>query len=271
MKSRVKARTIREQSGSGDAKRRPLYQSAAEELAEIIAHTPPGDRLPSEPNLSEQLGVSRATLREAMRLFEERGLILRQQGVGTTVVEMPQVIDSGLEVLESLETLSSRMGLKMTMGDSEISLRAPLAMELELFDIPRNARLVEIKRTMLAETRPVAYLIDVLPESILPRRDLEERFTGSVLDLLLERKQPVLSHARTEITAVSASPEIAHHLNIQRGDVLLCFKGFIYDDFGDVVNRSESYFLPWTFRFHVLRRFDDVMNVVERNRKNNDA
>ncbi|HEY70797.1 MAG TPA: GntR family transcriptional regulator [Anaerolineae bacterium] len=267
----MNARTNQEQSRSGNVKRRPLYQSAAEELAEIIAHTPPGDRLPSEPKLSDQLGVSRATLREAMRLFEERGLILRQQGVGTTVVEMPQVIDSGLEVLESLETLSSRMGLTMTMGDSEIRLRSPKAEELEQFDIPRNARLLEIKRTMLAEMRPVAYLVDVLPEGILPRGEIEERFTGSVLDLLLERKQPTLSHAKTEITAVSASPEIAHHLNIQRGDVLLCFKGIIYDDSGNVVNRSESYFLPWTFRFHVLRRFDDVMNVVERNRKTNDG
>ena len=271
MTSRLKERTIRERTGSGNAKRRPLYQSAAEELAEIIAHTPPGDRLPSEPKLSEQLGVSRATLREAMRLFEERGLILRQQGVGTTVVEMPQVIDSGLEVLESLETLSSRMGVEVAMGDSEISLRPPQAGERDLFGVPSHARVLDIKRTMLAEMRPVAYLVDVLPEGLFPQQDLEARFTGSVLDLLLERNQPTLSHAKTEITAVSASPEIAHHLNIQRGDVLLCFKGIIYDDSGNVVNRSESYFLPWTFRFHVLRRFDDVLNVVERNRKNNDV
>jgi GntR family transcriptional regulator len=271
MRSRVKKKSRSGSSGSGNTKRRPLYQNAAEELAEIIAHTIPGERLPSEPKLSKQLGVSRATLREAMRLFEERGLIVRRQGVGTTVVETPQVIESGLEVLESLETLSSRMGLEVTMGESEICLRPPQAMELDLFDLQPNTRILEIKRSMLADKRPVAYLVDVFPESMLPQQYLEERFTGSVLDLMLERKQPLLSHARTEITAVSASPEIARHLSIQRGDVLLCFKGFIYDEAGNVVNRSESYFLPWTFRFHVLRRFDGVLKVVERNRKNNHA
>ena len=65
------------------------------ELAELIAATPAGERLPSEPELARQLGVSRATLREAMRTFEAQGLIRRRQGVGTFVVGQSPVIESG--------------------------------------------------------------------------------------------------------------------------------------------------------------------------------
>ncbi|MHB8818414.1 MAG: GntR family transcriptional regulator, partial [Bellilinea sp.] len=82
------------------------YQRLQIELAELIEKTPPGERLLSEPMLAQQLHVSRATLREAMRAFEGQGLIRRRQGIGTFVVGRATVIESGLEVLQSIETMA---------------------------------------------------------------------------------------------------------------------------------------------------------------------
>jgi GntR family transcriptional regulator len=92
------------------------FQRLQTTLAVLIAETTPGDRLPAEPELAQQLGVSRATLREAMRTFEGQGLIRRRQGVGTFVVSHSQIIESGLEVLESIETLANKIGLDVSMG-----------------------------------------------------------------------------------------------------------------------------------------------------------
>src|SRR5512147_2798052 len=93
------------------------FQRLQAELAGLIARSPSGQRLPSEPDLAKQLGVSRATLREAMRMFETQGLIRRRQGAGTFVVGAVPVIDSGLEVLESIETMAHRMNLEIAVSD----------------------------------------------------------------------------------------------------------------------------------------------------------
>ncbi|MGQ9767650.1 MAG: GntR family transcriptional regulator, partial [Anaerolineae bacterium] len=64
---------------------RPLYAQASAMLKELLhsGNYMPGARLPSEHALSEQLGISRPTLREALHQLEEEGLIVRRHGVGT--------------------------------------------------------------------------------------------------------------------------------------------------------------------------------------------
>jgi GntR family transcriptional regulator len=232
----------------------PLYQRTAEKLATLLDSLSVGDRLPSEPALAGQLGVSRATLREAMRIFESQGRIIRRQGVGTYVAQPVQVIESGLEVLESIETLAARIGLKVDMGDLAVAEREPSADETEHFQIPASARLLQIERVILAAGRPVAFLVDVLPRLVLPFEPKDERFKGSILDMFLRNGRPQLGHSRTEITAVPAPVEVARHLKIQRGDVLMRMESWLYTKEGQVVDHTYSYFLPGTFRFHVLRR-----------------
>ena len=234
------------------------FQRLQTELAQLIANSSIGERLPAEPELARKLGVSRATLREAMRTFEGQGLVRRKQGVGTFVVGQSKVIDSGLEVLESIETLASRIGLKVSMGAMKvIEVHANLE-ESDALHVSEGTPLVKVSRVIDAEKRPVAYLTDILPGNVLPESDLNSGFTGSVLDLMLNRGTPRFSKSFTDIQAVSASPDIAKMLEIQRGDVLLQFVARLYDENGEVVDYSSSYFLPGYFRFHVVRRVEST-------------
>lgn len=229
-------------------------QKLHEDLGRIIAETEPGDRLLTEPELARQLGVSRATLREAMRTFETQGLLRRRQGSGTYVVRPPDVIDSGLEVLESIETLARRIGLKVDMGELRIDYRPASPEEALALDMEPGSGVVHLSRVILAGDRPAAFLIDILPEDVLSPEDLQSGFTGSVLDLLMRRGDPLLGTSRTEINAVTASTEVARSLGIQRSDVLLRFVAYLYTTCGRVIDYSFSYFLPGYFRFHVVRR-----------------
>jgi len=239
-------------------RRQPLYQQTADALMDILENMEPGAYLPSEPKLATKLGVSRATLREAMRTFEARGWIVRKQGVGTYVTRPPQVIEAGLEMLESIESLAARIGLDVDMGELSIKERPANKEDARWLELREQSPLVEIARVIRTEGRPVAYLIDILPMDILPVETLRKGFKGSVLDLLIRRGDPVLGHSMTDITAVPASPTIARKISIQRGDELLCLKACLYTRDRRPIDHSYSYFLPGTFRFHVVRRVEAV-------------
>ena len=161
-------------------------------------------------------------------------------------------------MLESIESLANRIGLVVTMGDLHINTIRANPRQAEALNVPGDTALIEVSRIILAGTRPVAYLIDTLPENVLTPADLKEGFTGSVLDLLLRRGAPRLMRSVADLRAVAAPSEIARRLEIQRGDVLLEFDARLYSVDDIVVDYSISYFLPGYFRFQVVRRVGDI-------------
>lgn len=229
------------------------FQRLQADLANLIAQTPPGQRLTSEPELAKQMGVSRATLREAMRTFETQGIIRRRQGSGTYVVGKVPVIDAGLEVLESLDTMARRMNLAVTVGELHVEQVEAEAETAAGLGVAEKTRVTRIRRVMCADSRPVAYLLDTLPENLLKPEELSEQFNGSVLDFMLGRGDP-LTVSRAAISATNATAEVAKALEVQRGDVLLQFVSQLYADGGKVVDYTVSYFIPGYFNFHVVRK-----------------
>src|SRR5664280_2119008 len=122
------------------------FQRLQTELAELINSLPAESRLLSEPILAKKMGVSRATLREAMRSFEGQGLIRRRQGVGTFVVAKVPVIDTGLEILESIETLALRSGLSVSMGELQVQQVLADEEHAALLNVPAGTKLTRVLR-----------------------------------------------------------------------------------------------------------------------------
>jgi len=224
------------------------------DLANLISSLPAESRLPSEPDLARRMGVSRATLREAMRSFEGQGLIRRRQGVGTFVVAQVPVIDSGLEILESIETIAQRKSMPVSMGELQVREVPADAEQAEALNIAPGTLVTDVTRVIYTESRPIAFLEDVLPADILSVAEVQSGFTGSVLDLLLRRGDPKLTQSRTDIRAIGATQKVARALQIQRDAVILLFVAKLYSEDGRVVDYSFSDFLPGYFHFHVVRK-----------------
>ncbi len=228
-----------------------VSQTIHEKLSDLIASSEAGERLPSEPQLADDMGVSRAALRETMRTFETRGLISRRQGVGTFVIGHAPVLESGLEVLESIQTMAKRMGETVKVKDLKIDTVPASEKQAGKLGLPTGTPLTRVSRVMCASEGAAAYLIDILPNEFLSVEEFPENFKGSVLDFMLERGD-LPTVARIGVNATSAKAEVAKALEIQRGDVLLRISSRIYLDSKQVIDYSLGYFLPDYFDFHVL-------------------
>ena len=239
---------------------RPLYIRAEEALTALFESGAyhPGDQLPPEPELAGQLGISRSTLREVMRTFEERGLVTRRQGVGTFVNHLsPVIIESGLETLESVDTLVRRRGMTIQTRDLQIREEAATRDLAASLALEQGARLTVVTRTKAAAGRPVAYMLDALPASIVSVEDMRAGFQGSVLDYLLARDDETwsaLAHARADILPVRADEAQSARLDLEPGTVLLLLEETLYATSGEIIGFSRNYFVPEFFKFHVVRR-----------------
>ena len=123
-----------------------MFQALQEKLGALILETEPGERLPSEPDLAEMFGVSRATLREAMIAFEGKGVIRRRQGIGTFVISHNLVMNTGLEYLESIETISAKADIKVSMGELMVEEISASDDEIKQLNVSENDPLVKISR-----------------------------------------------------------------------------------------------------------------------------
>jgi GntR family transcriptional regulator len=260
------------------ADQRPLYAQASEALKNLIqvGGYAAGDRLPSEVELSQRLGISRPTLREALQLLEEDGTIVRRHGVGTFVAPPQPVIEGGLEVLESIERMAERHGLSTHMDAATVEERAATPRELHGLGLIDETAVTVVTRVIITDPlsnagprQHIAFLTDVVPVPYLRAADLRAPisaeaaalqeaanpgFSGSVLDLFLGRGWPLLSHSRTGLVAEAADADLARALHIQRNAPLLRMEAQLYAQDGRVVDYSLSHFVPGYFRFHVVRR-----------------
>lgn len=235
----------------------PLHYQAQFYLRDLIRNGAyqPGQKLPPEGIFAEQLGISRPTLREALYKLEIEGLIIRKHGVGTYVSPSSQnPLDSGLEVLESIEHIASRMGLKTEMGDAKIEERAATSAEAAGLECDPQEEILSVVRVILVGAKPVAHLSDVLPVRFISKQDLGPKFRGSVLDILLKRGQPALTFSFTRLAAISADNELARHLEVPRKTPLLKLEAKLFAQDNSVVDYSISKFIPDYFDFHVIRR-----------------
>jgi GntR family transcriptional regulator len=235
---------------------RPLYLQIEDALIQLLADSEPGEQLPPEPELAHRLGVSRSTLREALRALKDKGLIARKHGVGTFVQPRPSLILSGLETLESLDVIAGRLG--MAVHTAQVTIEERSADEQpglgEKLDLPPDDKLVCVCRVKLADEQPVAYIEDMVPATVATVDELRAGFRDSVLDYLLQRGDPQPDHARADIRALPANREMAAKLEQQPGAALLLLEEILYSTEGKPIDYSRNYFVPGYFNFHVIRR-----------------
>ncbi len=236
--------------------RRALYAIAQDKVIALIRQGffTAGSCLPPQDKLAEMLGVSRATVREAIRGVAQMGLVLQRQGVGTIVSAGDRRIHRGMEILESLESIAERQGWRC--GSRSVSITRPRADRrlAKRLGIPQGDSVTRVFRVKTANGNPIAHMTDYVPEVIMPSKDLKRRFKGSVLDLLYEQNEPPVDHASVVLTAVRGTREVAQRLGLPAGTPLLFTEETVYGPEGKILDIGETYFATTYFRFALARR-----------------
>jgi len=213
---------------------------------------PPGSKLPNEDTLCSRFGVSRITLREAVRGLIEDGYVIRRQGAGTFVTQGPTLrnsLDTNFSYTEYLESIGVRAS-KEVLEARRIPASEAVAEDLNL---AAGAEVVEVRRVRIADGKPAIYSIDSLPVDIVDAKKDAKAFSTSLYRLLAERGH-VVDHARTVILPVIADIALGKLLQVEAGTPLQHLKQIDFDTGGRPVMRSLEWHVPSVIELRVYRR-----------------
>ena len=224
----------------------PLYHQAAQALERAIedGRLPRGSKLDSELDLAEQLGISRPTMRAAIKQLVDKGLLIRRRGLGTTVAPRPvrrAVALTSLydDLIESGREPETRvLVLEETLCSPEVA---------EQLGLGATAPVLRFDRLRKVGSDPIALMHNVVPVGLLEieKEDLER--TG-LYDLF--RESGIAPHVATQrVGARRAGTKEAEWLEIEPGDPVLTVTRTAYDtsgrpiEYGSHSYPAESYWL----------------------------
>jgi GntR family transcriptional regulator len=212
----------------------------------------PGERLPSEPELAKTLGVSRSSLRAAIALLEEDGLVQRLHGSGTYVTHRP-VMRNDLSRNFGVSSMIAAMGLEPGTVDERCGLQPAPAPVAEALEVDAGEPVTALARVRTADGRRVVYSIDWCRRDVLSPERMHELGEGSVYEALAALGMPV-HHGVATISPEMASGDVAERLDVPRGSLLLTLFQVDSTADGRVVLVSEEHHLADAFEVTVYRR-----------------
>lgn len=209
------------------------YQEIADALRDRVRRAAPGSLLPSEADLSAEFGASRVTVRRALELVRDDGLISARQGFGWFVATEP--VRQRLERLGTIEAQLVESGRATARQVLEFAF---VAAPRHVAELLASDEVLMVKRVNLADGEPFAVVTVWCPAVLgrrLSRADVEQRPFYELLDVEL--------HGATQtIGAAAAGPGDAALLAVPAGAPLLTCERVTTDTSGRPVLLSEHRF-----------------------------
>ena len=223
----------------------------------VSGEFPVGSKLANEDRLCERFGVSRITIRDAVRGLIDDGFVVRRHGSGTYVTRRP-ALHGSLEVNFSytayLESSGAKAGRRILAtrtipGDPETAEALGLAV---------GDPVVEIRRIRTADRKPAIYSVDFLPGQLVDQATNRAGLHGSLYRLLTTLGHPV-AHADARLIPVTADDELARILDVRPGTPLQHMRQVDYDEADAPVMLSLEWHVPALIELRVFRRGPGVV------------
>lgn len=210
------------------------------------------ERFPSEFELTEKFGVSRAALREAFQILESEKVIIRKHGVGTFINPKP-LFTSGIEQLSSVSKMIREAGMTPGTIFMDVSTSDASDDSIERFDYSEEDRLVTIKRVRTADDEPVVYCVDQVLSKNFPV-GTEELLSISLFDAIEKSGKIRIAQAVANIEPVGYDEDASSILRCGVDVPLLVLSQRHFSEDKEMVLYSKNYFRADKFNFHVVRK-----------------
>lgn len=227
----------------------PLYHQIKTRLLELIENgqLKPGDRVPSERELTERFGVSRMTARQALVELETQGYLVRIQGKGTFVAT-PK-FEQPLVRLTSFTEDMRRRGLEagarvLSAGEAPAGRRVAQALSIE-----EMAPVYRLERLRLAGGEPMAVEISHLNAARFPGLLGFDIVYRSLYEILRVEYGVTLVRALQSMEAVPADARQAESLHVREGSPLMLMERVSRDQHDHPVEVTRSYYRGDRYRF----------------------
>jgi GntR family transcriptional regulator len=233
-----------------------LTDQTVQAIQEAIKHGkfPEGSQLPPEMELLKMMGISRTTLREALRILVEQHLIRKRRGLGTFVMEHAIVKDMSRNF--GITEMISQAGFTPGIRDFHIRLDQSSKTISEKLGIQESSAIVVIERVRTANQTPVVWTRDIMPQAFLDgwTPTINELNQRSIYECLEEYANIRIESGMASFNPVQANREISEKLGIQRNDLLLLIDQVDLDQTQRPVLYSIEYHLTDKFKFIINRK-----------------
>ena len=217
--SAVSAEAVQRQPVSGlTALRRdgePLYRQLADDLrARILAgEFPVPDAMPTEAQLSQRYRASRITVRHALALLDQEGLVHREQGRGSFV--RPRAIAVGPRRLTSFTQEMRERGAQQ--GSELIAVELVSVPSEVPIDVDASRRCVRLERIRRADGHPIAHQVTLVPHELGEGIESALAASGSLYDYLRSRHALAVDSADETYRVGAADTRSAELLGVEPG------------------------------------------------------
>lgn len=212
------------------------------------------DRLPRETVLSEELGISRTQLRDALAELESEGFITRRHGIGTVINRHVLQVKNRMDIETEFMDIIRRNGYQP--GVSYVSMKEELADEMIAGKLktPKGTEIVRICRICTADNKPAIYSEDVLEKRFVKSGYTPMDLERPIFYFLKEFCDIHVYMDLTQLHARAADAVVARALQISVGTPVLNMEEVDYDMEGNVMFYSNQYFVDELFEQTVLRK-----------------
>ena len=234
----------------------PLYVTVYETISEWLKEGKykPGDKLPGENILAEQLNVSRGTLRQAMLLLQEDGFIVNQQGRGNIVLSAQRPAKAGLEKIEN--PLVDFCLQPVDKVETTVGFQPATQKHQEVLKLRASSIVAVINITYYSGDTVVGFAMVYMAYEVLSKSSVDLENPDTVYQFYSNLLTSGGLYRDTKLRLGNARERLAGILNIPEGEPFLILEEELYSEYDTPVLSQKLFFTPYQHELHINRRND---------------